>query len=101
MTALIFSPPRNAMQSGKGKSKHWVLVHERESGRTIDPLMGYSSSTDMNAQVRLTFDSQEAAEEYAKRQGLAYRVEANHTPTPKRSVYTDNFQADRKVPWTH
>ncbi len=101
MTALIFSPARNAMQSGKGKSKHWVLVHERDSGRSIDPLMGYSSSTDMNAQVRLTFESQEAAEDYAKRNGLAYRVEASHKATAKRSVYTDNFQSNRKVPWTH
>lgn len=101
MTALIFCPPRNAMQSGKGKSKNWILLHERDSGRQIDPLMGYSSSTDMNSQVRLTFESQEAAEEYAKRQGLAYRVETSNKTTAKRSVYTDNFKTDRKVPWTH
>ena len=101
MTALIFCPPRNAMQSGKGKSKNWVLVHERDSGRQIDPLMGYSSSSDMASQVRLTFESQEAAEDYAKRQGLAYRVESSHKPTAKRSAYTDNFKSDRKVPWTH
>ena len=89
------------MQSGKGKSKNWVLLHVRQSGRGIDPLMGYSSSSDMQAQVRLTFDTKEEAETYARRQGLAYRIEAPHDAEVKRSVYTDNFQSGRKTPWTH
>ncbi len=101
MSAIIYRPSRNAMQSGKGKSKHWVLVHERTVPRQIEPLMGYTSSSDTNAQVRLNFNSLEEAEEYAKRQGLAYRVQPAHEATPKRSVYTDNFQHDRKTPWTH
>ncbi|HHS82791.1 MAG TPA: ETC complex I subunit [Devosia sp.] len=101
MTALIFHPARNAMQSGKGKSRHWVLVHERTSPVRIDPLMGYASSSDTDSQVRLKFDSLEAAEEYARRQGLAYQVMPEHEPTPKRTLYVDNFRADRKTPWTH
>jgi len=101
MTALIFRPARNAMQSGKGKSNTWVLVHEKTGARQIDPLMGYSSSSNMNSQIRLTFDSLQEAENYATSQGLAYRVEDGHDATPKRSVYTDNFKNARKTPWTH
>ncbi len=101
MSAIIYRPSRNAMQSGKAKSKHWVLVHERTTPRQIEPLMGYTASSDMNTQVRLSFDSCEEAEEYARAQGLSYRVQPAHNSVPKRSAYTDNFQHNRKTPWTH
>ncbi len=101
MSAIIYRPARNAMQSGKGKSKQWILVHEPAAPRTIEPLMGYTSSSDMDAQVRLSFDSQEEAEEYARRRGLAYRIQPAHNPSVKKTAYTDNFQSSRKTPWTH
>ena len=101
MTARIYRPAPNAMQSGKGKSKRWVLVHEMEAPRGIDPLMGYTTSNDTRQQVRLQFDTLEDAEAYAKKNGIAYSVQPAHEPTPKRSSYPDNFRADRKTPWTH
>lgn len=101
MTARIYRPARNAMQSGKGKSKSWVLVFEAEVARSIDPLMGYTSSTDMNQQVKLSFDTQEEAEAYAQRNGIPYSVQPAHDPSPKRVSYPDNFRSDRKTPWTH
>ena len=101
MTARIYRPARNAMQSGKGKSKQWVLVHELATPRSIDPLMGYTSSSDMNQQVKLSFETLEEAEAYAKRNGIPYSVQPAHEPTPKRVSYPDNFRSDRKTPWTH
>lgn len=101
MTARIYRPAPNAMQSGKGKSKSWVLVHEPASAREIEPLMGYTSSSDTQTQVRLSFATLEEAETYARANGIPYSVQPAHTPTPKRSSYTDNFRADRKTPWTH
>jgi len=101
MNAIIYRPARNAMQSGKGKSKKWMLVHKPASAYEIEPLMGYTSSTDTDVQVKLAFNSLQEAEDYAKRQGLAYRVQPAHNPSVKRSVYTDNFQNSRKTPWTH
>ncbi|WP_338723452.1 ETC complex I subunit [Devosia sp. XK-2] len=101
MTARIYRPARNAMQSGKGKTKQWVLVHESTTPRSIDPLMGYTSSSDMNQQVRLSFETLEAAEAYAQRNGIPYSVQPVHEPTPKRVSYPDNFRSDRKTPWTH
>ncbi|MBB4050726.1 hypothetical protein GGR20_000344 [Devosia subaequoris] len=101
MTARIYRPSPNAMQSGKGKSKQWVLVHESATPRSIDPLMGYTSSSDMNQQVRLSFETLEDAEAYAQRNGIPYSVQPAHEPTPKRVSYPDNFRSDRKTPWTH
>jgi hypothetical protein len=68
MTARIYRPAPNAMQSGRGKSKEWVLVHEPASPREIEPLMGYTSTSDTRAQVRLSFDTLEEAEAYAQKQ---------------------------------
>lgn len=101
MTARIYRPARNAMQSGKGKSRQWVLVHEPASAREIDPLMGYTSSGDTRTQIKLSFDTQEAAEAYAQKNGIAYAVQPAHDATPKRVSYPDNFRSDRKTPWTH
>jgi hypothetical protein len=72
MSARIYRPSRNAMQSGKGKSSQWVLVHEPAVPRSIEPLMGYTTSSDMRQQVRLSFETLEDAEAYAQRNGIAY-----------------------------
>jgi hypothetical protein len=101
MTARIYRPAPNAMQSGKGKSRQWLLVFEPSEPRQIDPLMGYTSSGDTRQQVRLSFPTQEEAEAYAQKNGLAYVVQPAHDATPKRQSYPDNFRADRKTPWTH
>ena len=101
MTARIYRPAPSAMQSGRGKSKEWVLVHEPASAREIEPLMGYTSSADTRTQVKLSFETLEEAEAYAKKNGIAYHVLPEHRPTVKRSSYPDNFRYDRKQPWTH
>lgn len=101
MTARIYRPAPNAMQSGRGNSRQWLLVHEASSAKQIEPLMGYTSSTDTRQQLKLRFDSLEEAEAYAQRNGIAYIVQPDHVPTPKRNHYADNFRADRKTPWTH
>lgn len=101
MPARIFRPAPNAMQSGRGNSRQWVLVHELNAAKEIEPLMGYTSSTDTRQQVRLTFDTLDEATTYAERNGIPYTVQPEHVPTPKRASYPDNFRSDRKTPWTH
>lgn len=101
MVARIYRPAPNAMQSGKGKSHDWVLVFEQETPRSIDPLMGYTSSTDMKQQLRLRFETLEEAESYAQREGIPYLVQPAQDATVKKVSYPDNFRYDRKIPWTH
>ncbi|MDB5621600.1 MAG: complex subunit [Devosia sp.] len=101
MTARIYRPAPSATQSGKGKSKQWVLVHEQATPRSIEGLMGYTSSADTRQQIRLSFETLEAAEAYAQKNGIAYSVQPAHEPTVKRVSYPDNFRHDRKAPWTH
>jgi hypothetical protein len=101
VAARIYRPSPNAMQSGKGKSKQWVLVFEPSAPREIEPLMGYTATTDTRSQVRLAFETLEAAETYARKEGIAYTVQPAHDRTAQRSSYPDNFRSDRKTPWTH
>ncbi|MGU3493874.1 ETC complex I subunit [Xanthobacteraceae bacterium A53D] len=101
MVARIYKPARNAMQSGVAKTKHWVLEFEPERARAVEPLMGYTSTTDMNAQVKLTFDTREEAVAYAERKGIAYRVSEPHEPARRKMAYSDNFAHSRVGQWTH
>jgi hypothetical protein len=101
MSARIYSPAKTAMQSGKSKTGYWVLDFDPAQPRTIDPLMGYTSSGDMTSQVRLTFDTLEEAVAYAEKNGLAYRVQEPKEARRRQISYAENFRFDRKVPWTH
>jgi len=99
--ARIYQPPKNAMQSGWARTKRWVLEWEPAAPRRADPLMGWIGSDDTQAQVRLFFDTCEAAEAYAKANHIAYVVEQ---PRPRRIVpkaYADNFRVGRSENWTH
>ena len=101
MSARIYSPAKTATQSGKGKTGAWLLEHDSTVARDVEPLMGYTSSSDMMSQVRLTFDSSEEAVAYATKHGIAYTLEQPHEPKRRRVSYSDNFKFDRKQPWTH
>ena len=101
MSARIFSPARTAMQSGKAKAGNWVLEFDPEKRKTIDPLMGYTSSGDMKSQVRLVFDTREEAVAYAEKNGIAFRIEQPKEPKRRQISYAENFRYDRKIPWTH
>ncbi|UWM84092.1 ETC complex I subunit [Rhizobium sp. SRDI969] len=73
--ARIFKPSRSAMTSGTRRTKDWRLVFQRRSAPFIEPLMGYTGSTDTLTQVELEFPTLESAIRYAERQGLTYRVQ--------------------------
>jgi hypothetical protein len=89
------------MQSGKARTKLWLLGYELQSARQIDPLMGWTSSSDMLQQVQLEFDTLEEATAYANQHGIVYQVFEPHRPAPKAKAYADNFRTDRKTPWSH
>ena len=100
MPVRIYKPSRNAMQSGKAGG-HWIVEFEAAAPRTADPLMGWTSSSDMNGQVRLSFDSAEEAVAYAERHGIPFRLHEPQDPPLILKAYADNFATGRKVSWTH
>lgn len=103
MPARIYKPARNAMQSGTAKTREWVLDFAADTAREVDPLMGWTSSNDTQAQVRLRFSSKEAALEYAEEHGIDAQVTEPQTRKPniRARGYGENFATDRRGPWTH
>lgn len=101
MVARIYQPSRTAMQSGQAKTKEWVLEYEPETRREIEPLMGWTSSADMNSQIRLTFATKEEAIAYAERNGIPFRLFESQERKITRKSYADNFRFGRIGSWTH
>jgi hypothetical protein len=103
MRARIYQPAKTAMQSGTAKAKGWILEFAPASARSVDPLMGWTSSTDTQTQVKLRFDSREAAVAYAAQKGIDAEV---IEPKPRKPViraggYGENFATGRRGAWTH
>ncbi len=101
MRARIYQPPKNAMQSGRAGTHHWVMEFEPAAPRLPDPLMGWIGSTDTQAQVKLTFENCEEAVAYAEKHGVAYDVELPQERRVKPKAYADNFRFGRREMWTH
>ncbi len=103
MAARIYKPSKTAMQSGAARSKAWVLEYAAESARAVDPLMGWTSSSDTQAQVRLRFATREEALDYARRHGIDATVIEPKTRKPniRARGYGENFATDRRGAWTH
>jgi hypothetical protein len=101
MSARIYRPAKTAMQSGSAKTHRWLLEYDPEVSRSVEPLMGWTSSSDMKSQIKLWFDSKEDAIAYATRNGIAFRVEEPREPTRKTVSYSDNFKFTRQGQWTH
>ncbi|MFZ0098214.1 MAG: ETC complex I subunit [Gemmobacter sp.] len=103
MRARIYQPARNAMQSGTAKTKGWVLEFAQSNAREVDPLMGWTSSTDTATQVKLRFETREDAEDYARAKGLEFEVlvPQSRKPNIRPMGYGENFATNRRGAWTH
>ncbi len=78
------------MQSGLGKTDKWILEFESKDP-TINPLMGWESSSDTLSELRLEFSSKELAINYAKKKKLDFEIiEPKKRKTVLKS-YADNF----------
>ena len=88
--AKIYIPTKTAMQSGRGKLKKWILEFETKDP-SINPLMGWETSTDTLEEIVLKFPSKEKAIEYAETNNISYQI---IEPKQKEYViksYADNF----------
>lgn len=92
MSAHIYQQPKNAMQSGKARTRNWVLEFLPTQAKQADPLTGWAGSGDTMQQLRFTFPSLEAATAYAEREGIAYHVTQSAPHSLKLQAYADNFK---------
>ena len=86
--AKIYIPTKTATQSGRGKLKNWVLEFETKDS-SINPLMGWESSTDTLEEVVLKFPTKEKAIDYAKRNNISFTI-----VEPKKKEFVIKSYAD-------
>ena len=90
MRALIFKPAKTAMQSGHS-SDRWRVEFDQAAARQVEPLMGWTGSSDMRQELDLGFASKEDAVTYCERNGIEYRLAEPQVRKPRIKNYSDNF----------
>ena len=95
MTVRIYRPAKTAMQSGRARTRLWVLEPEASAPSRPDRLMGWTGSSDTARQVCLRFESLEAAVAHARANGMDYEVVSPREPRLTIRSYADNFRPDR------
>ena len=91
MRVKIYKPVKTATQSGRGKSKDWILEYELSSDRKPENLMGWTASGDTCNQVRLAFSKLDDAVKYANNEGWDYTILSAHERKICPRSYADNF----------
>lgn len=91
MAAHIYQEPKNAMQSGKSRMNSWLLEYMASDRKVADPLTGWAGSSDTMQQVKLKFDSVEAAKAYCESRDIEYKVIITPPKALKIQSYSDNF----------
>jgi hypothetical protein len=90
------------MQSGRAKTRVWLMEFEPGAAKTVDRLIGWVGSRDMRFdEVRLLFPSRDEAVAFAEKHGFDYEVCAARERLVKPKNYADNFRPDRTGNWTH
>jgi hypothetical protein len=97
--ARIYQPAKTAMQSGKGKTRHWVLEYEKPAPMTPDALMGWNTMPSTLTQVRLNFATKDEAIAYATAKQLAFSVSEPKAAYVPPKAYAENFSAAKRKAW--
>src|SRR5262245_1570703 len=91
----ISKPTKTAMQSGRAKTKRWLLEYEPSDRQDNDPLMGWAGSHDTARQLALWFATKEEAVAFAKAKGLTFTVIEPRDRVIRPKSYADNFAFTR------
>ena len=78
------------MQSGLKKFDKWILEYFTEDP-SINPLMGWESSSDTFSEFKMDFTSKEKAIEYAKKNKIKYELIEPEIRKYTKKSYADNF----------
>ena len=88
--AFIYRPAKTSMQSGKAKTKKWLLRFEDDKNG-INPLMGWESSYNTWSELNLEFSTKEDAIKYAKKNKISYEIVEQKIRKIIKKSYADIF----------
>lgn len=70
----IYQPSKTAMQSGRKKTKNWLIEFKTMESYNIEPLMGWISSSNTLSQLHIYFPTLKEAIQFSKLKGLNYTI---------------------------
>tara|TARA_Y100000590_G_scaffold325391_1_gene369159 strand:- start:247 stop:528 length:282 start_codon:yes stop_codon:yes gene_type:complete len=88
--AKIYKPTKTAMQSGKRKTKNWLLKFDTLNNG-VNPLTGWETSKDTMSEVTLEFITKEQAISYARKNNIDYYIVEPQKRRIIKKSYADNF----------
>lgn len=91
MKAIIYKPTKSANQSGTKNSQKWVLEYKGES-KFIEPINGWTGSSNTDSQVRIEFDTLDDAERFAQSNSIRYEIVDYKQQIFSPNVYSNNFK---------
>ncbi len=95
--AIIYQPAKTAMQSGKAKTKVWLLEFTRNLPMTPDALMGWNSMGEtVPQQLHLKFATREEAIQYAETKGITYQLREPRISKVGPKSYAENFSFNKR-----
>lgn len=80
------------MQSGSGKDTWLIESAKKMEGRFIESLMNRTSSSNMNNEIKIEFDSLEAAIAFAEKNNYLYELIADKPEKIIKQSYANNFK---------
>ena len=97
----VYQPRKNAMQSGRAKTRYWLVEFEPGARLRNDPLMGWVGQGDTRNQLRMRFETRDEAIAFCVKEGFDYTVTEPKTRKVIQKSYADNFKYGRDANWTH
>lgn len=92
MKARIYRPAKSAMQSGKARSKKWLVeLVEEKNIRHLNPLMKWVSVDNTLSELHFEFANKEDAIDFAKKRGFEFVVEEPELAKLQKKSYAENF----------
>ncbi len=97
MRVRVFKPAKSAAQSGRGKTREWVIEPEIVTPRAPEPIMGWASSADTLGELkgRLRFPSQADALAFVRQKSWEAVIEEPAERRIQPRNYLDNFRIVR------
>ncbi len=94
ISVRIYKPCQSVMQSGRAKTRQWVMEFDSVQKDFIGQLMGWVGSCDTNQEIKLKFSTFDEAITFAKRHNFAYKALVHHAGVASARSYSDNFRHD-------
>jgi hypothetical protein len=97
LRARLYKPSKTSMQSGKAKTKLWLLEFFSPPIFFKDEMTGWTGSTNTLTQTKLQFKTVDEALQYAQYHKIELCVDEPKQPVLVPKTYSNNFRFDRII----